>query len=117
MAALRSLFGRMGLGHSNNGDFAHAKKEIDLFPKTDPEIDGEECLHDCESCSVKYPAKFSIEESAHLYGHIKPFYRHLIVATDSSDWVAFLSMWYRQKDSLTDAKHDRFGMSVKSKAA
>jgi hypothetical protein len=91
MAALRSLFSRISLGHTNNGDISHAQKEVDLFPKTDPEIDGEDCLRDCESCTVKYPAKFSIDESAHLYGHIKPFHRHLVVATDTSDWVAYLS--------------------------
>ncbi|KAI7620608.1 hypothetical protein KC343_g3127, partial [Hortaea werneckii] len=32
-----------------------------LFPPTDPAIDGDECLHDCASCSIHYPRKFAID--------------------------------------------------------
>lgn len=59
----------------------------DLFPKTNPEIDGDACEHDCESCHVKYPKGFKIDESDDLYGHIKGWSTHALVATGKSDWV------------------------------
>jgi hypothetical protein len=93
---LRGLFSRLGLGGGQEGEFRHAKTETDLFTKTNPVVDGEECLHDCENCSVKLPTKFSIDESAQLYGHIKPFQRHLVVATGQSDWVSFIVLDTRQ---------------------
>ncbi|KAI7185825.1 hypothetical protein KC352_g22527, partial [Hortaea werneckii] len=52
-----------------------------LFPPTDPAIDGDECLHDCASCSIHYPRKFAIDEDDKLYGEIKGWNRHLLVAT------------------------------------
>ncbi|KAI0396580.1 Sucrase/ferredoxin-like-domain-containing protein [Xylariaceae sp. FL0594] len=59
----------------------------ELFPVTDPAVDGEDCSHDCESCHVKYPRGFKIEESDLLYGHVKGWSTHIIVATGKSDWV------------------------------
>jgi hypothetical protein len=70
-----------------DGEFSKATKTEQLFPTTDPAIDGEECLHDCDSCSVKYPRKFEIDETEELYGHVKGFNTHLIVATGKTDWV------------------------------
>lgn len=67
--------------------FTKAAKTEDLFPVTDPAIDGDDCLHDCASCSVKYPRKFDIDETEELYGHVKGFNTHLIVATGKTDWV------------------------------
>ncbi|KAI9688358.1 MAG: hypothetical protein M1822_001307 [Bathelium mastoideum] len=58
-----------------------------LFPKTDPTVDGEECLHDCESCTIKLPNKWKIDDDAKLYGEIKGWQTHLIVATGKTDWV------------------------------
>lgn len=58
-----------------------------LFRKVDPAIDGEECLHDCASCTVKYPAKFEVEQEDQLYGHVKGWATHLLVATGKTDWV------------------------------
>lgn len=37
-----------------DGTFSKATRTGDLFPTTDPKIDGDDCLHDCSSCSVKY---------------------------------------------------------------
>ncbi|EOA91770.1 uncharacterized protein SETTUDRAFT_113765 [Exserohilum turcica Et28A] len=71
----------------SNGEFAKATKTADLFPTTDPAIDGDDCLHDCASCSIKYPRKFDIDETEELYGHVKSFNTHLLVATGKSDWV------------------------------
>ncbi|KAK8141193.1 hypothetical protein G3M48_000598 [Beauveria asiatica] len=59
----------------------------ELFPKTDPAVDGDDCLHDCEGCSVKYPRGFKIETEDYLYGQVKEWATHVIVATGKSDWV------------------------------
>jgi hypothetical protein len=72
--------------HSITG-FSKAPTETALFPKPDPAVDGEECLHDCSSCSVHYPAKFSIDEDDKLYGHVNGWDTHLIVGTGKTDWV------------------------------
>lgn len=71
-----------------------------LFKKVDPVIDGEECLHDCATCTVKYPAKFDIERDDELYGHVKGWATHLLVATGKSDWVRDVA---DEKGSLMEA--------------
>ena len=71
--------------HDGNG-FATAPEGA-LFPKVDPTVDGEDCDHDCESCTIRYPAKFSIDEEAKLYGQVKGWATHLLVATGKTDWV------------------------------
>ena len=58
-----------------------------LFPKTNPVVDGDDCSHDCASCTIKYPSKFSIDEVAHLYGGVNEWSTHLVVATGKTDWV------------------------------
>ena len=72
---------------TNPGGFSKAQTTDALFPTTDPAVDGEECLHDCGSCTIKYPSKFSIDETEELYGHVKGWSTHLIVATGKTDWV------------------------------
>ncbi|KAK4623613.1 Actin patches distal protein 1 [Fulvia fulva] len=67
--------------------FQTAKGIDALFPRTRPEIDGDDCLRDCASCSISYPKKFSIEEDDKLYGGINGWNRHLLVATGKTDWV------------------------------
>ncbi|KAF2493159.1 hypothetical protein BU16DRAFT_551134 [Lophium mytilinum] len=67
--------------------FSKAPTAPALFPKTDPASDGDECVHDCSSCTIKYPSKFAIDEDEELYGHVKGWSTHLIVATGKSDWV------------------------------
>ncbi|KIV83725.1 hypothetical protein PV11_05724 [Exophiala sideris] len=69
------------------GGFTTAKSETDLFPATRPEIDGEECLRDCDSCTTHYPKKFSIDEDDKLYGHVTGWSTHLVVGTGKTDWV------------------------------
>lgn len=59
----------------------------DLFPKVSPDVDGEDCLHNCASCSIQYPRNFKIEENDELYGHVKGWATHVLVATGKSDWV------------------------------
>jgi hypothetical protein len=70
-----------------NGEFSKATRTEHLFPTTDPTVDGDDCLHDCSSCTVKYPRKFEIDETEELYGHVKGWSTHLIVATGKTDWV------------------------------
>ncbi|KAH8896995.1 hypothetical protein GQ53DRAFT_638564 [Thozetella sp. PMI_491] len=58
-----------------------------LFTKVDKAVDGDDCDHDCDSCVVHYPKNFSIDESDTLYGFVKGWSTHLLVATGKSDWV------------------------------
>ncbi|KAL8976909.1 MAG: hypothetical protein Q9205_007183 [Flavoplaca limonia] len=74
-----------------------------LFPKVDPAIDGEDCDHDCESCSIKYPAKFKIDEDDNLYGHVNAWATHILVATGKTDWVRDVS---DEKGSVMEAVRD-----------
>ncbi|TQV98162.1 sucrase/ferredoxin-like family protein [Cordyceps javanica] len=59
----------------------------ELFAKTDPAVDGDDCLHDCDGCSVKYPRNFKVETDDYLYGQVKGWETHAIVATSKADWV------------------------------
>lgn len=58
-----------------------------LFPKVDPNVDGEDCLKDCDNCPTHYPKGFKIEESDDLYGGIKGWSTHVLVATGKADWA------------------------------
>lgn len=85
---LRNLSSRFTATQSSDpSGFRKAPESSLLFTKTDPAVDGEECLHDCESCTIKYPRKFDIDEDEPLYGHVKGWSTHLVVATGKSDWV------------------------------
>jgi len=75
------------LSKSPSSSFSKAPTTTSLFPQVDPAVDGEECLQDCATCTVAYPKKFSIDQSDTLYGHIKGFSTHVIVATGKTDWV------------------------------
>jgi Sucrase/ferredoxin-like len=59
----------------------------DLFTKVNPAVDGYDCDHDCESCEVKLPKWYKINEDDYLYGHVKGWSTHLLVATGKTDWV------------------------------
>jgi len=76
---------------ATSGSFTKASTPAKLFPSTDPAIDGEDCLHDCQTCTIKYPSKFSIEEDDEIYGHIGGWDTHLVVATGKTDWVRDVS--------------------------
>lgn len=67
--------------------FLTAKGPDALFARTQAEIDGDDCLHDCDSCTVRLPRSFKIDETDHLFGEIKGWSRHLVVATGKTDWV------------------------------
>jgi hypothetical protein len=80
--------------------FLTAKGTDALFQRTKAEIDGDDCLHDCESCTVSLPRKWAIDEDDKLYGHIQGWSRHLLVATGKSDWVRDVA---DEKDSVMEA--------------
>ncbi|KAK2734822.1 hypothetical protein FQN55_002517 [Onygenales sp. PD_40] len=68
------------------GSIATASEDS-LFTKVSPEIDGDDCDHDCASCTIKYPARFDIDLEDKLYGHVKGWATHLLVATGKTDWA------------------------------
>ncbi|KAJ5970768.1 uncharacterized protein N7479_000686 [Penicillium vulpinum] len=74
---LRSLLS-FGRTDANTNDY--------LFPKVNPKEDGAECLKDCADCTVKFPSKVKVDEFRPLYGQIKEFHAHVLVATGESDW-------------------------------
>lgn len=81
--SLKSLAGSLFGGGSKDTTAPPAQ----LFAKTDPAIDGDDCLHDCDSCSVKYPRNFKIDTEDVLYGQIKAWSTHAVVGTGKADWV------------------------------
>lgn len=96
MGLLRKLTDKINPASGNvNGDatkpgpdgFLTAKGTDALFPRTQPDIDGEDCLRDCDSCTVHLPRSFKIDEDDRLFGEIKGWSRHLVVATGKTDWV------------------------------
>ena len=70
-----------------NGTGSTTAPITDLFAKADPAVDGDDCSHDCASCTVHYPRSFKIDHDDRLYGFIKGWSTHLLVATGKSDWV------------------------------
>ncbi|KAF2734241.1 hypothetical protein EJ04DRAFT_493770 [Polyplosphaeria fusca] len=89
------------------GEFIKARTTDALFPSTDAAVDGDECLHDCATCTVKYPRKFTIDETEELFGHVKGWSTHLLVATGKTDWVRDVA---DEKGSIMEAVD---GSSVK----
>jgi hypothetical protein len=59
----------------------------ELFPKVNPALDGDDCEHDCDSCTVSLPKGFKIDEDDKLYGYVKEWSTHILVATGKTDWV------------------------------
>ncbi|KAH7635199.1 Sucrase/ferredoxin-like-domain-containing protein [Sordaria sp. MPI-SDFR-AT-0083] len=59
----------------------------DLFPVVSKEVDGDDCDHECATCTISYPRTFKIDEEDELYGQIKGWATHVLVATGKTDWV------------------------------
>jgi hypothetical protein len=72
------------LAMGNSGSKAELR---DLFPAVDKAVDGDDCDRDCDSCSVQYPKGFKIDEGDDLYGFVKGWSTHVLVATGKTDWV------------------------------
>lgn len=87
-----------------------------VFPTVNPKEDGPDCTKDCADCTVRYPSRFKVETARPLYGHIKPFTTHLLVATGKDDWTEKVE---RERGSLMEALHDspatdKYGVSYDS---
>lgn len=80
-----------------------------LFPQVDPAHDGPDCLKDCADCTTQFPDKVKIETLRPLYGQIKGFHSHVLVATGRSDWKEKVG---QEKGSLMEAFEES---SAKSK--
>ena len=73
--------------HKSGGAFATAPTTTALFPTVDAAVDGDDCDHDCATCTIAYPKKFTIDEGDKLYGNVKGWQTHMLVATGKTDWV------------------------------
>ncbi|KAK3350021.1 Sucrase/ferredoxin-like-domain-containing protein [Lasiosphaeria hispida] len=69
------------------GDSGSKAALDDLFPIIDKAVDGDDCDHDCANCVVQYPKNFKIDEEDDLYGFVKGWSTHVLVATGKTDWV------------------------------
>ncbi|KAK1776257.1 Sucrase/ferredoxin-like-domain-containing protein [Copromyces sp. CBS 386.78] len=64
-----------------------ASKPEELFPVVSKEVDGDDCDDECATCTITYPRTFKIDEEDELYGQIKGWATHVLVATGKTDWV------------------------------
>ncbi|MCJ1313379.1 hypothetical protein MMC25_007057 [Agyrium rufum] len=87
----------------NGSTFSTAPTETALFPVVDPAIDGEDCEHDCDSCTIHYPSKFKIDEEEKLFGQVKGWATHMLVATGKTDWLRDVE---DEKGSVMEAVRD-----------
>lgn len=84
----------------NDDNFSTTQSHNALFPIVDRAVDGQDCDRDCASCTIHYPARFDVEKSDKLYGQVKGWSTHLLVATGKSDWVRDVA---DEKGSLMEA--------------
>lgn len=68
---------------SENGSI----EKTELFPTVDPAVDGPDCDKECADCTIEFPSRFKVNSDRELYGSIKPFVKHVLVATGKTDWV------------------------------
>lgn len=88
--------------------FTQASNPSYIFPQVDPKIDGVDCLKDCSDCTVQCPSKVKIDTSRPLYGYIKEFHTHVVVATGKTDWIEKVE---QEKGSLMEAFKAQEGKS------
>ncbi|OAX85481.1 hypothetical protein ACJ72_00160 [Emergomyces africanus] len=65
----------------------NSSTEKKLYPVVDPDLDGSDCDKDCADCTIKFPSRFKVNSDRELYGSIKPFVKHALVATGKADWA------------------------------
>jgi len=80
---------RRGTSFFNNGKSVGTATKETLFPTVSKEVDGEDCDHDCDHCPGYGRAfdKIGVETEGELWGGIKGFANHIIVATGETDWI------------------------------
>lgn len=81
-----------------------------IFPSVDPLLDGPDCLHDCSTCTVSYPRRWSVNESDALYGHVRGWATHVLVATGKTDWRRDVA---DERGSVMEAM-DRYGTKLRN---
>lgn len=87
-ALLRGISARFTPTQSSTNLSGFRQAPVDqLFTPTNPAVDGDDCLHDCASCTIHYPRKWDIDETEKLYGHVNGWATHLIIGTGKTDWV------------------------------
>lgn len=108
---LKSLlsFGRTAEVEKEDTTFSNRSKDDYIFPMVDPKVDGEDCDKDCSNCTIRYPSWFKINNQRQLYGNIKPFTTHVLVATGKTDWISKVE---KERGSLMEA----FKQSAKPKS-
>ncbi|KAJ5788396.1 hypothetical protein N7457_003386 [Penicillium paradoxum] len=87
-----------------------------IFPEVDPKVDGANCRDDCNDCTVKCPNNVKIDTTLPMYGFIKEFHAHVLVATGKTDWAPKIE---QEEGSLMEAfksegksKHGRIMISA-----
>lgn len=85
---------------SKTGSGAITATRDALFPTVHPDVDGADCAADCSTCTAKYPKSFKINEDDELYGNIKPWATHVVIATGKSDWYRALPL---ERGSIMEA--------------
>jgi hypothetical protein len=78
---------KLALGDDATAGDAQKATIGQLFAKVNTAVDGEDCDHDCNGCVTHLPKSFKIDEEDQLYGFVKGWSTHLIVATGKTDWV------------------------------
>lgn len=81
-----------------------------LFPVVDPAVDGSECLQDCTTCEVHLPKGWKIDEDDDIYGQVKGWATHVVVATGKSDWKrdvedehgSVMEALHKERDNITN---------------
>jgi hypothetical protein len=84
---LKSIFSFGRVVEVDKDSSTNSPKDAYIFPKVDPEVDGEDCDKDCSNCTTRYPSWFKINNLWPMYGYTKPFTTHVLVATGKSDWI------------------------------
>ena len=106
----QSLFASVTKSTSSQGhrhDHRHGEHHRDkdyIFPSVHRDTDGPDCHRDCADCTVRYPWNFKINTERQIYGSVKPFGTHVLVATGKTDWIPKVE---KEKGSLMEAFKQR----------
>ncbi|KAK9462894.1 Sucraseferredoxin-like protein [Lipomyces oligophaga] len=52
-----------------------------------PAVPEDGCPLDCSTCTTKYPRTLKVDRDTPLWGSVKPWKRHIILATGKTDWT------------------------------
>ncbi|KAK9448063.1 Sucraseferredoxin-like protein [Limtongia smithiae] len=63
----------------------HSSPEVGSVPL--PVVPEDGCAFECDTCTTRFPSTVKIERDDPLWGSVKPWRMHLLVATGKSDWT------------------------------